>query len=148
MDEEAGETWIGLGHERVDLRSLRAACNGKETVIKPAEWQRTNSRRAAEAQRKRKRKISAAQRLCASLDRLVLPYFQPTTACKRKRDWDQTCQRVHELADSLEYLSGGKLDLAREHANAAPQLATCDGPPDYTYKAAYVESEALLNELS
>jgi len=37
---------------------------------------------------------------------------------------------------------------AKEHAQLAFKLATCDGPPDYTYKAAYVEAEALLKELA
>ena len=34
--------------------------------------------------------------------------------------------------------------LLREHAAEALRLATCDGPPDYTYKAAYDEASALL----
>ena len=33
---------------------------------------------------------------------------------------------------------------AREHAREAQRLSTCDGPPDYTYKAAYDEAGALL----
>ena len=44
-----------------------------------------------------------------------------------------------------------KLALARDdkpaaldHAKEARRLATCDGPPDYTYKAAYDEAGALL----
>lgn len=32
----------------------------------------------------------------------------------------------------------------REHAQRAKELATCDGPPDYTYKAAYEEASRLL----
>ncbi len=36
---------------------------------------------------------------------------------------------------------------AREHAQQARALATCDGPPDYTYKAAYDEAGALLDQL-
>lgn len=36
---------------------------------------------------------------------------------------------------------------AREHAQQARTLATCDGPPDYTYKAAYDEAGALLKQL-
>ena len=36
---------------------------------------------------------------------------------------------------------------AKEHATEARRLATCDGPPDYTYKAAYDETGALLAEL-
>jgi tetratricopeptide (TPR) repeat protein len=47
-----------------------------------------------------------------------------------------------------------KLALARNdkatalmHAKEARRLATCDGPPDYTYKAAYDEAGALLAEL-
>lgn len=36
---------------------------------------------------------------------------------------------------------------ARDHAQQARTLATCDGPPDYTYKAAYDEAGALLEQL-
>ena len=41
-------------------------------------------------------------------------------------------------------LEDGDERAAREHALKAHQLATCDGPPDYTYKVAYEEAEALL----
>ena len=41
----------------------------------------------------------------------------------------------------------GDQALAREHAQKAKELATCDGPPDYTYKAAYDEAIALLQQL-
>ena len=34
--------------------------------------------------------------------------------------------------------------LAKEHAQKAKKLATCDGPPKYTYKAAYDEALAML----
>ena len=37
--------------------------------------------------------------------------------------------------------------LALHHARQARQLATCDGPPDYTYKVAYEEAGALLAQL-
>jgi hypothetical protein len=37
--------------------------------------------------------------------------------------------------------------LAKEHATEARKLATCDGPPDYTYKADYDEAGALLKQL-
>jgi len=36
---------------------------------------------------------------------------------------------------------------AQEHAQEARRLATCDGPPDYTYKVAYDEAGALLAQL-
>jgi hypothetical protein len=49
------------------------------------------------------------------------------------------------------HLELAKLALARgekaaglEHAKEALRLATCDGPPDYTYKAAYDEAGTLL----
>jgi len=32
------------------------------------------------------------------------------------------------------------------HAREARRLATCDGPPDYTYKVAYDEAGALLRK--
>jgi tetratricopeptide (TPR) repeat protein len=44
-------------------------------------------------------------------------------------------------------LARGDRKLAEEHAEEATALATCDGPPDYTYKAAYDEAEALLKRL-
>jgi hypothetical protein len=37
---------------------------------------------------------------------------------------------------------------ARQHAEEARRLATCDGPPDYTYAAAYAESDALIASLA
>jgi tetratricopeptide (TPR) repeat protein len=43
-------------------------------------------------------------------------------------------------------LSRGDQAAALEHAQQARRLATCDGPPDYTYRAAYEEAGALLEE--
>lgn len=45
-------------------------------------------------------------------------------------------------------LSRGDRPTARQHSEAARRLATRDGPPDYTYKAAYAESGALLASLA
>jgi len=45
-------------------------------------------------------------------------------------------------------LARGDKAIAKEHAQEAHRLATCDGPPDYTYKAAYEEATALLAELA
>jgi len=45
-------------------------------------------------------------------------------------------------------LARGDQATAKEHAEGARRLATCDGPPDYTYKAAYDEADALLAKLS
>jgi len=44
-------------------------------------------------------------------------------------------------------LNRGDKATALEHAKEARRLATCDGPPDYTYKAAYDEAGVLLTEL-
>jgi tetratricopeptide (TPR) repeat protein len=44
-------------------------------------------------------------------------------------------------------LARDERDAARQHAQQAHRLATCDGPPDYTYHAAYAESAALLAQL-
>ena len=41
----------------------------------------------------------------------------------------------------------GNQTEAFHHATEAHRLATCDGPPDYTYKAAYDEATALLADL-
>jgi tetratricopeptide (TPR) repeat protein len=38
-------------------------------------------------------------------------------------------------------------ETKEHHAREALRLATCDGPPDYTYKAAYLEASALLGIL-
>jgi tetratricopeptide (TPR) repeat protein len=38
-------------------------------------------------------------------------------------------------------------ECALLHAKEALRLATCDGPPDYTYKVAYKEAQAMLKEL-
>ena len=44
-------------------------------------------------------------------------------------------------------LARGDGSTAREHAQQAHRLAACDGPPDYTYAAAYAEASALLEQL-
>lgn len=53
---------------------------------------------------------------------------------------------VHLLLAELA-LEAGKRDEARDHARQARALATCDGPPDYTYKVAYEEAGRLLGRL-
>jgi tetratricopeptide (TPR) repeat protein len=64
----------------------------------------------------------------------------------------ERCEYVLQRADA--HLELAKLALARgdkakalEHAKEARRLATCDGPPDYTYKVAYDEAGALLEDL-
>ena len=44
-------------------------------------------------------------------------------------------------------LDAGERAAALEHARQARQLVACDGPPDYTYKAAYEEAGALVERL-
>jgi tetratricopeptide (TPR) repeat protein len=44
-------------------------------------------------------------------------------------------------------LGRGEKSAALEHATKARELATCDGPPDYTYKVAYDEAAELLKQL-
>jgi len=41
----------------------------------------------------------------------------------------------------------GDGERALVHAREARRLATCDGPPEYTYKVAYDEAGALLAKL-
>src|SRR5262249_47211246 len=41
-------------------------------------------------------------------------------------------------------LAQGDKTTAQKHAQKAKALATCDGPPDYTYKVAYDEAGAFL----
>ncbi len=64
----------------------------------------------------------------------------------------ERCGYVMQGADA--HLELAKLAVARgdkgaakDHAQKAKALATCDGPPDYTYKAAYDEAGALLKQL-
>ena len=44
-------------------------------------------------------------------------------------------------------LSRGDQTTALTHAQEARRLATCDGPTEYTYAAAYAEATALLAQL-
>ncbi|MBI3448283.1 MAG: TIR domain-containing protein [Acidobacteria bacterium] len=44
-------------------------------------------------------------------------------------------------------LARGDHSAARQHADESHRLATCDGPPDHTYAAAYAEAAALLASL-
>lgn len=44
-------------------------------------------------------------------------------------------------------LARGDDTTALHHAEESHRLATCDGPTDYTYHAAYVESAALLAQI-
>ncbi len=44
-------------------------------------------------------------------------------------------------------LAKGDRQAALAHAREARRLATCDGPPDYTYKVAYEEAGKLLEQL-
>ena len=39
-------------------------------------------------------------------------------------------------------------DAAKDHAQEARDLASCDGPPDYMYKAAYEEAVGMLGQLT
>jgi tetratricopeptide (TPR) repeat protein len=41
----------------------------------------------------------------------------------------------------------GNAEAARQQAEAARRLATCDGPPDYTSYAAYVEAARVVDEV-
>ena len=76
---------------------------------------------------------------------------QRAELCEVYRAWKlqkrakTTAFRDHWL-DALALARGDKA-TAKEHATEARRLATCDGPPDYTYKVAYDEAGALLAEL-
>jgi tetratricopeptide (TPR) repeat protein len=64
----------------------------------------------------------------------------------------ERCEYVLQGADAHLELAKlardrGDLPAARQHAAEARRLAACDGPPDYTYKVAYDEAGALLDEL-
>ena len=69
-------------------------------------------------------------------------YFPPETH-------GGTQEYVAELA-ALQIADGHQVGViagAREHAQRARHLATCDGPPDFTYHAAYTEAASLLAEM-
>ena len=53
---------------------------------------------------------------------------------------------VHLFLAEIE-IERGDRERTLAHAQAARRLATCDGPPDYTYKVAYDEAGALLAQL-
>jgi tetratricopeptide (TPR) repeat protein len=53
---------------------------------------------------------------------------------------------VHLFLAQIE-IERGDREKAADHARQARELATCDGPPDYTYKVAYEEAGALLARL-
>jgi tetratricopeptide (TPR) repeat protein len=64
----------------------------------------------------------------------------------------ERCGYVLQGADVHLFLAGveierGDREKALAHAQNARQLATCDGPPDYTYQVAYEEAGALLARL-
>jgi hypothetical protein len=64
----------------------------------------------------------------------------------------ERCGYVLQGADAHLFLAHlalerGEREAAREHARQARELATCDGPPDYTYKVAYDEAGGLLAQL-
>lgn len=64
----------------------------------------------------------------------------------------ERCEYVLQGADANLILAQLALDVgdrgtARTHATTARKLATCDGPPDHTYKVAYDEAGAMLEEL-
>ncbi|MBI4659656.1 MAG: hypothetical protein HY735_12520 [Verrucomicrobia bacterium] len=51
------------------------------------------------------------------------------------------------MSEAIKRATPAQRETALHHAAEAKRLATCDGPPDYTYKAAYDESVALLAQL-
>jgi tetratricopeptide (TPR) repeat protein len=53
---------------------------------------------------------------------------------------------AHLVLAQLAKAKGDK-EALKHHATKAKRLATCEGPPDYTYKVAYDEAEALLASL-
>jgi hypothetical protein len=53
---------------------------------------------------------------------------------------------VHLFLAEIVLVQGDRAK-ALEHAREARRLATCDGPPDYTYKVAYDEAGALPAQL-
>ena len=54
---------------------------------------------------------------------------------------------LKKLGDAVKQSTLVQRETALEHAKEARKLATCDGPPDYTYKAAYDEAGAFLSAL-
>lgn len=68
--------------------------------------------------------------------------------CYTRSMRDRLCQILPTPALSSSYLADawaaqGDNQQALAHAQAMRRLATCDGPPDHTYKVAYDESGAL-----
>jgi len=53
----------------------------------------------------------------------------------------------HENGHETHEMGRERREQALAHARAARRLATCDGPPDYTYRVAYEEAGQLLTRL-
>ena len=87
--------------------------------------------------------------------RATLPQRQRAQAWYIRRQFRRPVLHQDLLVNDEHFLHPGfKLRIAffdqasaREHARRAKDLATCDGPPDYTYKAAYDEAVDLLKQL-
>lgn len=69
----------------------------------------------------------------------LLHYGLPLPPSRAKKHATGTGSRFTEMRSFLSPVSGSE--------GNRPRLATCDGTPEYTYKAAYNEAGALLAEL-
>jgi tetratricopeptide (TPR) repeat protein len=88
-------------------------------------------------------RLHAAQAADEDARRAALEALTITDRCGYALQGADTHLALAELARAR-----GDLPTAREHAAEALRLATCDGPPDYTYKAAYHEATVLLASLA
>lgn len=94
------------------------------------------------------------QRLLIDLARLHAATGHPAEALRlaeEARHIAARCGYVLQGADAHLELAKPHLSTdrpaTRHHAEEALRLATCDGPPDYTYHAAYQEALGLLAQL-
>ena len=133
--------------------------------VNRAEWMLGAARRAGGEPERAEIHLAEALELCRRLN-MVVHEAGILIAIARLRmmtgDWDEA-QRVADealvISERCEYvLQGADAHLAlaqiakhrrdssaaRDHAADALRLATCDGPPDYTYKVTYDKAKAML----
>jgi len=88
------------------------------------------------------------RRLPASHRRIGVSAAERVRAIRRARNVEIEREMLRDGDDIAQMaLEAGDKSTALTHAREARRLATCDGPPDYTYKVAYEEAGRLVEEL-
>lgn len=124
----------------IDLARLRAATRASEEAQRLADEALLITERSGYVLQ------GADTRL--ELAKLALGFYSPSSTAKDEgRDWWSGAVFPGLVKEAVGRASPAQRKLALEHAQEARRLATCDGPPDYTYKVAYDEAGILLTAL-